>query len=81
MTYTAAAALPVAGVTAMVCLEQAGSLVGRRVLITGAAGGVGRFACQLAGIAGAKVFAVSRRQGLPRQLREDGIEPSGCTRA
>jgi NADPH:quinone reductase len=77
MTSTQAAALPVAGVTAMVCLEQAGSLVGRRVLITGAAGGVGRFACQLAGIAGAKVFAVSRRQGLLRQLREDGIEPSG----
>ncbi|QSQ21393.1 zinc-binding dehydrogenase [Pyxidicoccus parkwayensis] len=77
VTDAQAAALPVAGVTALVCLEEAGSLLGRRVLITGAAGGVGRFACQLAALAGATVFAVSRRPELRRQLHEDGVQPAG----
>jgi len=77
VTLAQAAALPVAGVTAMLCLEKAGALLGRRVLITGAAGGVGRFACQLAAFGGAKVFAVSRRDSLRDQLKEDGVEPSG----
>jgi NADPH:quinone reductase len=52
-----AAAVPVAGVTALRALRQLGSLVGRRVLITGASGGVGRFAVQLAARAGAHVVA------------------------
>jgi NADPH:quinone reductase len=52
-----AAALPVAGVTALRALRRLGSLVGRRVLITGASGGVGRFAVQLAARAGAHVVA------------------------
>lgn len=52
-----AAAIPVAGVTALRALRQLGSLVGRRVLITGASGGVGRFAVQLAARAGAHVVA------------------------
>jgi NADPH:quinone reductase len=53
-----AAAIPVAGVTALRALRQLGSLIGRRVLITGASGGVGRFAVQLAARAGAHVVAV-----------------------
>jgi NADPH2:quinone reductase len=53
----AAAAVPVAGVTALRALRRLGSLVGRRVLITGASGGVGRFAVQLAAKAGAHVVA------------------------
>jgi NADPH2:quinone reductase len=53
----AAAAVPVAGVTALRSLRRLGSLVARRVLITGAAGGVGRFAVQLAARAGAHVVA------------------------
>ena len=52
-----AAALPVAGVTALQSLRALGSVVGRRVLITGASGGVGRFAVQLAARAGAHVIA------------------------
>jgi NADPH2:quinone reductase len=56
--FGAAAALPVAGVTALRALRRLGSVVGRRVLITGAAGGVGRFAVQLAARAGAHVIAV-----------------------
>jgi NADPH2:quinone reductase len=74
VSFSQAASLPVAGVTALVCLEAAGNLVDRRVLITGAAGGVGRFACQFAALAGAKVFAVSRRPELPNQLKNDGID-------
>lgn len=76
MTVAQAAALPVAGVTAMLCLEKAGAMVGRRVLITGAAGGVGRFACQLVAISGATLFAVSRRNNLRDQLIEDGVTPA-----
>lgn len=56
-----AAALPVAGVTALRALRRSGTLLGRRVVVTGASGGVGRFAVQLAARAGAHVIAVSRR--------------------
>jgi NADPH2:quinone reductase len=55
--FVTAAALPVAGVTALQALRALGSVVGRRVLITGASGGVGRFAVQLATRAGAHVIA------------------------
>ena len=71
--YAEAAAVPVAAVTALAGLESAGTLLGRRVLVTGAAGGVGRYACQLAHLAGAEVFAVSRRSSLPEHLRADGV--------
>src|SRR5919197_4239866 len=53
----AAAALPAAGVTALRALRRLGSVVGRRVLVSGASGGVGRFAVQLAARAGAHVIA------------------------
>ncbi|KPH97917.1 Polyketide synthase, enoylreductase [Actinobacteria bacterium OK074] len=53
----AASALPVAGVTALQALRRLGPVVGRRVLVTGASGGVGRFAVQLAHRAGAQVVA------------------------
>jgi len=52
-----AAALPVAGVAALRALRAAGTLLGRRVLVTGASGGVGRFAVRLASMAGAYVIA------------------------
>lgn len=53
----AASGLPVAGVTALRALRRLGPVVGRRVLVTGASGGVGRFAVQLAARAGAWVVA------------------------
>lgn len=66
--FGTAAALPVAGVTALQALRRLGSVVGRRVLITGASGGVGRFAVQLAARAGGHVIAavgsVARGEGL-----------------
>jgi NADPH2:quinone reductase len=55
VSFADAAALPVAGLTALRALRTGGPLLGRRVLITGASGGVGSFAVQLASIAGAHV--------------------------
>ncbi|GAB6898887.1 zinc-binding dehydrogenase [Kineosporia succinea] len=64
----ATAALPVAGITALQAVRRLGSILGRRVLVTGASGGVGRFAVQLASLAGAEVVASvgspARGQGL-----------------
>ncbi|WP_203964610.1 quinone oxidoreductase family protein [Actinocatenispora thailandica] len=77
VTDEAASALPVAATTALLALESAGPLIGRRVLITGAAGGVGRFACQLATYAGASVSAVSRRSDLVDRLTADGVRLDG----
>jgi len=63
-----AAALPVAGVAALRALRAAGAVLGKRVLVTGASGGVGRFAVRLAAHAGAYVIAsvgaVARGEGL-----------------
>ncbi len=59
VSFAQAATLPVAGLTALLALERIGCVIGRRVLVTGASGGVGRFAVQLARIAGAHVTAVS----------------------
>lgn len=53
-----AAALPVAGGTAWQALESAAVERGQRVLVIGAAGGVGHFAVQLAALRGAEVWAV-----------------------
>jgi len=68
----AAAALPVAASTALGALEAAGPTIGRRVLITGAAGGVGRFAVQLAALGGAYVIASVGSQARGEGLRELG---------
>lgn len=63
-----AAALPVAAGTALRAVRALGSVLGRRVLVTGASGGVGGFAVQLAARAGAHVVAsvggVARGEGL-----------------
>jgi NADPH2:quinone reductase len=56
-----AAALPTAGLTALKALEVAGSILAKRVLVTGATGGVGRMAVQLAHASGAHVTALVRR--------------------
>ncbi|HEV7657544.1 MAG TPA: zinc-binding dehydrogenase [Mycobacteriales bacterium] len=58
-----AAALPTAGLTALRSLEVGGLLLGKRVLVTGASGGVGRFAVQLANASGAQVTALVRDAG------------------
>jgi NADPH:quinone reductase-like Zn-dependent oxidoreductase len=58
MGFEIAATLPVAGLTAVGTLDLGGPLAGKRVAITGAAGGVGRFAVQLAHAGEAHVTAV-----------------------
>jgi NADPH2:quinone reductase len=69
-----AATLPVAGMTAVRALDVAGSLLGRRVLITGASGGVGRFAIQLARDGGAHVTGVSSSPERAEGLAEIGAD-------
>lgn len=54
-----AAGLPMAGLTALRTLRLGRDLLGRRVLLTGANGGVGRFLIQLASAAGASVTAIT----------------------
>jgi NADPH:quinone reductase-like Zn-dependent oxidoreductase len=56
---TTAAALPLAGLTALRLVRRAGSLAGRRLLVTGASGGVGHYVVELAASAGAEVTAIS----------------------
>jgi NADPH:quinone reductase-like Zn-dependent oxidoreductase len=58
VSFEQAATLPVAGLTALRALRLGGSIVGRRVLVTGATGGVGQFAVQIAVAAGAQVTAI-----------------------
>jgi NADPH:quinone reductase len=58
VSFAAAASLPVAGLTALRSLRHGAPLLGKRVLITGAAGGVGNLAVQLAVRSGARVTAV-----------------------
>src|SRR5437762_9261153 len=74
VSFASAATLPVAGVTALRILRQGGSLLGQRVLITGAAGGVGRFAVQLAALAGAEVTGV-----VSNSDRASGLSELGAT--
>ncbi|HEX5319041.1 MAG TPA: hypothetical protein VFW46_07780, partial [Stellaceae bacterium] len=62
VTDAQASTLPVAGLTALHALRQGGLLLGRKVLVDGASGGVGHLACQLAGAAGALVWGHVRRE-------------------
>ena len=74
--FATAAALPVVGVTALRAARTLGSVLGRTVLVTGASGGVGRIAVQLAARAGARVLAAvgspERGEGLTR-IGADGL--------
>jgi NADPH:quinone reductase-like Zn-dependent oxidoreductase len=70
----AAACLPVAGLTALLALDIAGDVIARRVLVTGASGGVGRLAVQLADIGGAHVTGVSASPERARGLTELGAD-------
>ncbi|HEX4011781.1 MAG TPA: zinc-binding dehydrogenase [Solirubrobacteraceae bacterium] len=79
VSFEHAATLPVAGLTALRALEVGGFIVGKRVLVTGASGGVGRFAIQLATLAGAHVTAVARRGDGLAELGADQVLPELST--
>jgi NADPH:quinone reductase len=74
VSFAQAATLPVAGITALLALDIGGNVIGRRVLVTGASGGVGRFAVQLAHIGGAHVTAVSASPERARGLTDLGAD-------
>ena len=69
-----AAALPLAGLTALRLLDVSGPLLGRRVLLTGASGGVGHYVTELASAAGARITAVTRDAERGARLAELGAE-------
>ncbi|NUR29742.1 MAG: zinc-binding dehydrogenase [Catenulispora sp.] len=67
-----AAALPLAGLTALRLLRVVGDVAGRRILMTGASGGVGHYFVELAAAAGARITAVSGSAERGRRLVELG---------
>ena len=76
LSFEEAAAIPLAGITALQGLRDQGKVQpGRRVLINGASGGVGTFAIQIAKALGAEVTAVcsTRNRDLVRSLGADHV--------
>jgi NADPH:quinone reductase-like Zn-dependent oxidoreductase len=76
ITFDQAATIPVAGVTALQALRDLGGIdTGQRVLINGAAGGVGTFAVQIAKVLGAEVTGVcsTRNVELVRSIGADHV--------
>ena len=67
-----AAALPLSGLTALRMLRLAGDVTGRRILLTGASGGVGHYVVELAANAGAEVTAISASPERGSRLTELG---------
>jgi NADPH:quinone reductase-like Zn-dependent oxidoreductase len=75
LTFEQAAAVPTAGLTALQGLRAAGLHSGQSIAITGAAGGVGSFAVQIAKALGAEVTGVCRTHNvdLVRSLGADHV--------
>jgi NADPH:quinone reductase len=72
VSFEQAATLPVAGLTALRALREGGAILGRSVLVTGATGGVGHLAVQLARAAGATVTALVTSPAREAEARELG---------
>ncbi|MFF5784644.1 zinc-binding dehydrogenase [Streptomyces sp. NPDC012693] len=69
----AVSTVPVAGASALRALHRAGPVLGRRILVTGATGGTGRYAVRLARLGGAHVIASTGDPGRHGDsLRADG---------
>lgn len=76
VTFEQAAAVPIAGLTALQALRDKGHLQpGQKVLINGAAGGIGTFAVQIAKSFGADVTAVCSNKNIDmvRSLGADRV--------
>lgn len=67
-----AAALPLAGLTALRLARAAGPLASRRLLLTGASGGVGHYFVELAAAQGAEVTVVTATEERGRRLMRLG---------
>lgn len=80
VTWEQAASIPVAGMTALQGLRDYGVTQGTKVLINGAAGGVGTFAVQLGKWLGAEVTAVcsTRNIEMVRSLGADRVIDYTC---
>jgi NADPH2:quinone reductase len=74
VTFAQAASLPVAGLTALRSLEKGGLLTERRVLVTGASGGVGHFACALGKLSGAHIVGAIRTANYRDAVLQAGAE-------
>ncbi len=72
VSFSQAATLPVAGITALLTFQKAGSLLARRVLVTGASGGVGNFAVQLGRLSGATVIGLIQHPEYADSVRQAG---------
>jgi NADPH:quinone reductase-like Zn-dependent oxidoreductase len=66
LPFADAAALPIAGGSALTCLELVGARADAETLVIGASGGVGSFCVQLAKIRGARVTAVCHSRNAER---------------
>ena len=75
LTFEQAAAVPMAGLTALCGMRVANVRPGKRVLVNGASGGVGHFAVQIAKALGAEVTGVcsARNVELVRSLGADHV--------
>jgi len=69
ISFTDAAAVPLAGGTAQIVLSRLGLPTGARLLVLGASGGVGLFLLQLAAAAGITAIGVGRRAMHEQMLR------------
>lgn len=67
--FDVAAAIPIAGLTAWHTLRVGGLAAGKSVLVTGAAGGVGRYALQLIREAGGSATAMVGSEARARSVR------------
>jgi NADPH:quinone reductase len=74
VSFESAATLGLAGRTALNTVRLAGPLLGRRVLVQGAAGGVGHLAVQLAACAGGRVTAQVHGPARTTELIDMGAE-------
>lgn len=75
LSFVEGGAIPEAGLTAWTNLVAEGELqAGETVLVTGATGGMGSFAVQLARELGARVLAAGRNPDRLEQLRELGVQ-------
>ncbi|MFJ4222632.1 zinc-binding dehydrogenase [Microbacterium sp. NPDC089695] len=74
-----ASTLPIAASSALRAIRTLGGVVGRRLLVVGATGAVGRFAVQIGASAGAEIIAVARDESRHPELRSLGAADTWST--